>query len=253
MIGNLIEFGITFILLSVTFAPLEKRFPARTNQRVFRPEWITDCTYFIGQYLFWSGSSIALLSLFQTQIQSSLPTRFIELAQSQPWWLQALEAIVLGDLSLYWFHRFQHAVPLLWKFHSIHHSAEHLDWLAGHREHPLDGLIMQLAANAPAMILGFPLATIGVVIGFRGVWAAFIHANVRIPVGPLKFLIGAPELHHWHHAKQRTSCNFANLCPMIDVVFGTYNCPPDEPPGFGIDEKMPTGYLQQLLYPFRSR
>ena len=44
----------------------------------------------------------------------------------------------MSDLCVYWGHRLQHRVDFLWRFHAIHHSAEHLDWLAAHREHPLD-------------------------------------------------------------------------------------------------------------------
>ena len=46
--------------------------------------------------------------------------------------------MLLSDLCVYWGHRLQHNNAFLWRFHSIHHSAEHLDWLAAHREHPID-------------------------------------------------------------------------------------------------------------------
>ena len=46
---------------------------------------------------------------------------------------------LLGDLLIYWGHRLQHHSALLWRFHAVHHSAEHLDWLAAHREHPPAG------------------------------------------------------------------------------------------------------------------
>jgi sterol desaturase/sphingolipid hydroxylase (fatty acid hydroxylase superfamily) len=64
--------------------------------------------------------------------------------------------IVLIDFLIYWAHRLQHAVLLLWRFHSIHHSAEHLDWLAAHREHPLDTVYTMGVINLPAFVLGTP-------------------------------------------------------------------------------------------------
>ena len=45
---------------------------------------------------------------------------------------------------------------------------------------------------------------------FRGLWAIFIHANVRLPIGPLRMLIGAPELHHWHHSRERDAGKIAS-------------------------------------------
>ena len=86
-----------------------------------------------------------------------------------------------------------------------------------------------------------------------GLWAVFIHANVRLPIGPLRVLIGAPELHHWHHHRDRDAGNYANVPPLIDLLFGTYRCPDHEPPEVGIGESVPRSYVGQLLFPFRVR
>jgi len=80
-------------------------------------------------------------------------------------------------------------------------------------------------------------------------WAIYIHSNVRLPIGPLKWFIGAPELHHWHHSYDRKAGNYANISPLMDIIFGTYNCPDKEPEKFGIDEPSPRYYLGHLLYP----
>ena len=70
-------------------------------------------------------------------------------------------AIVAGDLLVYAWHRACHAVPLLWRFHAVHHTTTSLDWLAAHREHPLDGVTTQLVQNLPAMILALSLREVG--------------------------------------------------------------------------------------------
>ena len=67
-------------------------------------------------------------------------------------------------------------------------------------------------------------------------WAIYIHSNVRLPIGPLRVLIGAPELHHWHHDRDRDAGNYANISPLMDMLFGTYRCPDHEPEAFGISE-----------------
>ena len=135
--------------------------------------------------------------------------------------------------------------------HAIHHTAEHLDWLAAHREHPIDTVYTMGLINLPVFLLGFPLETLAGLIAFRGVWAIYIHSNVRLPLPrPLRVLLGAPELHHWHHDRDRDAGNYANISPLMDVCFGTYRCPDHEPESFGIHEPIARGYLGQMLHPF---
>jgi sterol desaturase/sphingolipid hydroxylase (fatty acid hydroxylase superfamily) len=244
--------GLSFCFLALVFWPLEKVFPART-QPLFRPRWWTDLAFFLGQYLVWGGAVLAVLYFFKAQIDAWMPGEFREAVRSQPWWLQAIEVIVVSDLFIYWGHRLQHRVDFLWRFHSIHHSAEHLDWVAAHREHPLDTVYTMTLINLPAFLLGFPLETLAGLLAFRGVWAIYIHANVRLPIGPLRWFIGAPELHHWHHSREREPGNYANISPLMDILFGTYRCPDHEPPELGVKEPMSKSYLGQLFHPFRRK
>jgi sterol desaturase/sphingolipid hydroxylase (fatty acid hydroxylase superfamily) len=88
---------------------------------------------------------------------------------------------------------------------------------------------------------------------FRGVWAVFIHSNVRLPIGPLRVLLGAPELHHWHHARERDAGNYANICPLMDILFGTYYCPGHEPEQFGLKEPIAGTYLGHIVKPMLPR
>jgi sterol desaturase/sphingolipid hydroxylase (fatty acid hydroxylase superfamily) len=164
-----------------------------------------------------------------------------------------VEVVLLSDLVIYWGHRLQHRVGWLWRFHAVHHSAEHLDWLAAHREHPLDTIYTVGLINLPAFVLGFPLETLAGFIAFRGVWAIYIHSNVRLPTGPLRWLLGAPELHHWHHDRDRDAGNYANISPLMDILFGTYRCPDHEPEHFGLYEPPPRTYLGHLIRPLLPR
>ncbi len=239
--------GASLLFLALVFRPLELAFPAKVGQRFFRPGWLLDFCFFMGQYLLWNGLIVWCLVGFRSLLTWDAYLDFHVLVQSQPWWLQLLEMIVLSDLLIYWAHRLQHQVGFLWQFHKVHHSAEHLDWLAAHREHPLDTIYTVGLINLPAILMGFPLGTIEGFIAFRGIWAIYIHANVRLPIGPLRWVIGAPELHHWHHDLDRRAGNYANISPLMDLLFGTYQCPDHEPAKFGIDESISRNYLGQLL------
>jgi sterol desaturase/sphingolipid hydroxylase (fatty acid hydroxylase superfamily) len=54
--------------------------------------------------------------------------------------------------------------------------------------------------NLPAFLMGFPLETLAGLLAFRGLWAFTSIRTCDYPSG-LRVLIGAPELHHWHHSK----------------------------------------------------
>lgn len=252
LIHLILPTAASLLFLGLMFRPLEMAFPARKQQRFFRPEWWTDLCFFLGQYLLWGGVVLWILKHFGGWIDSWMPTNLREMVASQPWWLQAFEVVLLSDFLIYWGHRLQHQLPLLWRFHSIHHSTEHLDWLAAHREHPLDTVYTMGLINLPALLLGFPLETLVALAAFRGLWAIYIHSNVRLPIGPLRWIIGAPELHHWHHHRAKNAGNYANISPLMDIIFGTYRCPEHEPDSFGIAEPISRNYLGQLIHPFRQ-
>jgi sterol desaturase/sphingolipid hydroxylase (fatty acid hydroxylase superfamily) len=250
---GILNAGLSFLVLFLILRPLELAYPARRGQRFFRPQWLTDLCFLVGQYLFFNGAVLWLLGRAQPWLRAATPRSVFEAVAGLNSWLQALLVILLGDFLIYWGHRLQHRVGFLWRFHSIHHSAEHLDWLAAHREHPVDSIYTIFLVNLPIFALGFPIEFLAWFAGFRGLWAVFIHSNVRLPIGPLRFLIGAPELHHWHHDREREAGNYANVSPVMDLLFGTYRCPDHEPASVGVQEPMPKGYLGLLAYPFRRR
>jgi sterol desaturase/sphingolipid hydroxylase (fatty acid hydroxylase superfamily) len=249
VIGALLAAASSFAILAVAFVPLERGFAARPTQRTLRPALAIDACFFLGQYLAFTGISVALLTRVAGLVDA---TPLPQLFDRVPPLARIVGGVLLGDVLVYWFHRACHRFEFLWRFHAVHHSSEHLDWLAAHREHPVDGILTQLCQNLPIILLAAPIGSIAWLAAFRGIWAIFVHSNVRLPLGPLRFLFGAPELHHWHHAKaKRTEHNFANLAPWIDWVFGTHHLP-ELPETFelGLGEPHPRGYFALLLAPF---
>jgi sterol desaturase/sphingolipid hydroxylase (fatty acid hydroxylase superfamily) len=190
---------------------------------------------------------------FGRYVYGFVPGEFRTAVASQPFVVQVLEALLLSDFLIYWGHRLQHRVEFLWRFHKVHHSSTHLDWLAAYREHPLDSIYTIGLINLPALILGIQLESIAAVIAFRGIWAVYIHSNVRLNIGPLKMLIGSPDLHHWHHDLDRRAGNYANISPLMDLLFGTYRCPDHEPEAYGISEESPRTYVGHMLEPLLPR
>lgn len=251
MLGRVAVAALVFVCLALVYGALEHAFPARAARRWRDADFLTDTCFFLGQYLVWNTLAVALLAAFHGQVNAHAPTALRSAAQRLPLWLLATLAVVAGDVLVYWFHRACHRFDFLWRFHAVHHSSERLDWLAAHREHPVDGVLTQLAQNVPAMLVGLPFHTLAVLVALRGAWSILIHSNVQLPLGPLRYVLGAPELHHHHHARvERTTHNFANIAPWLDIVFGTHHRPtgPETYP-LGLSEAGPKSYWALLLQP----
>ena len=245
------------VVLAALYWPLEWAWPARVGQPRLRPRLATDFLFFTGQYLAWNALAVGLLVLLRARVDTAgLFDGIRGVVARQPFVFQALEALLLGDLSVYWFHRASHRFEFLWRFHAVHHTAGTLDWVAAHREHPVDGLLTQLALNLPGLLMGFDFATLSSFSMLRGLWAIFIHSNVRLALGPLAWLLGSPQWHRWHHAKHPGAvANFANLAPWCDVLFGTHHpgVQGDETFELGVPEVWPSSYPAQLLAPLIPR
>jgi len=245
----LIDSLLYFCLLGLAFGPLERAFASR-NQPFFRAEWFTDFLFFLGGNLIWTRLTLWILSALSAFFTGAGLVKLQSTFGALPLFLQCLLVVFLSDFLIYWGHRLSHRLDFLWRFHAVHHSARQLDWLAAFREHPLDNIYTRLIVNLPALVLGLPLEVIGSFILFRGLWGNFIHSNSDLPLGPLQFLLGSPRLHHWHHDQERNgSCNFGNLNPLLDLLFGTYYDPGRMPLRYGYSGNPGGGYLSQILSP----
>ena len=170
-------------------------------------------------------------------------------------------SLFIGEIGFYWGHRWSHEIPLLWRFHAIHHSAEHLDFLVNTRAHPVDMVFTRLCGLVPLYILGLAAPARGsaslipvLIVLIGTVWGFFIHANVRWRFGPLEWLIATPAFHHWHHTNDGPDLinkNYAPMLPGVDRLFGTLHLPPNQQPRrYGIDQPVSPTLLGQLAEPF---
>ena len=245
----------SMLLVALLFLPLERLLPRRREQRMLRRAWVTDSIYFLINRVPISIGLVAIVVLAMTLGEHFVPAGFRTMVADQPLWLQVIELIVVADLLFYTLHRLFHSVPLLWRFHAVHHSIEDLDWLAAHRIHPVDQILTKGASLIPCFALGF---TAEAILAFSLIYqwhTLLLHANVRVNIGPLRWLIASPEFHHWHHADypEAWNRNFGAQLPLWDVLFGTANMSAGKfPSRYGIGETLPASYLSQLLYPFRS-
>ncbi|CAN1212663.1 sterol desaturase family protein [Tumidithrix helvetica PCC 7403] len=242
-----------FIVLVFVFIPLERMF-ALHGQKIFRVGWQTDLTYYFTGYFIGKGI-VQVLLVFSVLNLQTVPV-LSSLVASQPVWLQFLEAAAIADFCYYFAHKLLHTVPWLWKFHAVHHSTTHLDWLATVRVHPFDQVFTKTCQIVPLYCLGFSSETLAAYALFCSGIAFLIHSNMRIQFGFLKWLIATPQFHHWHHddSPKLYNKNFAAQFPFIDLLFGTLYMPKDRMPDrYGLKIPVPTNYFKQLVFPFKIR
>jgi sterol desaturase/sphingolipid hydroxylase (fatty acid hydroxylase superfamily) len=244
-----------FTLTALIFISLERVLAIRPEQKMLRRGWFNDLVYWVvnGHIISFFLAAFVTCIVFTTSWL--VPESVHATVAAQPYWLQFIEALVLSDIGFYFTHRAFHAIPVLWKFHAIHHSIEELDWLAAARVHPVDQIMTKGASLLPVFALGFSDVVIGAYMLLYSWQSVLIHSNVRINFGPLRWLLASPEFHHWHHSKDRQARdrNFAGQLPLLDVIFGTLHMPLGQrPTAYGIDAPMPENYLSQLAHPFRS-
>jgi sterol desaturase/sphingolipid hydroxylase (fatty acid hydroxylase superfamily) len=254
-----IFFGLDFFVVNLLitgfmFAPVERFFPHRPTQRLFRIEWREDLFYYlVSSMMVQAFTFLALAPQAYVNANTSGWGDFRLWVASLPWVVQFLAVIVLSDLFQYWYHRLFHRVPFLWGFHAVHHSAPAMDWLAGARMHFVEVVLLRGVTSLPLFTLGFSPSVMQAYIGFVYVYSSLLHANLAGDFNRLGHWVATPRFHHWHHGleKEAVDVNFAIHLPLLDKLFGTFHLPEGRwPKDYGVPEQVPNGYWAQLKYPF---
>jgi len=156
------------------------------------------------------------------------------------------------DFFYYWFHRLQHRWPFLWSQHKLHHSEESLNATTTFRHHWLEDLLRVFLIVLP-MSLAFDLkpASAGAAAFVVGLWPVFIHANLRLHLGPFARVIAGPQGHRIHHSVEPAHLdrNLAAFFPLWDQLFGTYYHPRrDDYPRTGLASGQKVTSLAQAFW-----
>lgn len=245
---------LAFLASVFVFMALEKIIPMHKGQLIMRPEWGVDLFYFCFNHL--AISAILIFANYHaSHFNWALSPGVQAAVQSLPVLVQVGLIIVCADFVLYWEHRAFHEVHGLWPIHAVHHSIEHLDWLAGSRGHFIQVFSERATVMIPLYLLGADEQALNIYVAFAALQAILIHCNVAIPFGPLKYIFVTPQFHHWHHSSEKPAIdtNYSAHTILFDKLFGTYHFPKAHwPADYGTTVRLPRSVIGQLLYPFTA-
>jgi sterol desaturase/sphingolipid hydroxylase (fatty acid hydroxylase superfamily) len=157
----------------------------------------------------------------------------------------ALVGYLVITFVYYWWHRWRHSSPLLWRWvHQIHHSPQRIEIITSFYKHPVELVVNSLLSSAILYLLvgvGREAASLAVLL--TGLAELFYHWNVSTPYW-IGFVFQRPESHCIHHEEGLHSYNYADL-PLWDMLFGTFRNPRkwDARCGFGPDGERQFGEM----------
>lgn len=149
------------------------------------------------------------------------------------YWIKFIFAIALLDFVIYLQHVVFHTVPLLWRFHRMHHTDTDIDVTTGVRFHPVEIILsMGIKMFVIAALGPSPVAVLGFEILLNAT-SMFNHGNINIPYKLDRFLrlfIVTPDMHRVHHSvkPEETNSNFGFNLPWWDRISGTYRAEPED-------------------------
>jgi sterol desaturase/sphingolipid hydroxylase (fatty acid hydroxylase superfamily) len=174
-----------------------------------------------------------------------------------PAWAEALAAVLALDLVSYAWHRANHRVPFLWRFHRVHHADETFTATTAVRFHPGE-ILMSLPVRLAAIVALGP--GVYAVLAFEVAYAAanvFEHADIDLPPKLERALVPVlvvPAFHRRHHSRRRAELdsNFATIFIVWDRWLGTYGASTSRDRYMiGLSNTSCRTGLRALLLPFR--
>jgi len=181
----------------------------------------------------------------------------------RPAWLDGGWALVVDllilDLWIYFWHRANHEIPFLWRFHEIHHLDEFLDASSAVRFHAGEVLMSAGVRAIVIILLDIPLASVLAFEALVLMAAVFQHSNLRLPdrlERALSAVIITPSIHwvHHHAVRHDTDSNYGTTLSVWDRLFATLSPTPRTPAmTIGVEKARDSGFLSLLVRPFSPR
>lgn len=210
-------FGVLFLL--------ERRRPLRSA--------IESKTIRLGRNIALAGTAAAAGYLIERPVANRAATlvekRGIGLLNvgRLPKWLERLAAVVLLDYTLYLWHYLTHRIPVLWRFHVVHHVDLDLDTTTALRFHFGEIAISVAWRAAQIVVIGVSPASLRVWYALLMPSVIFHHSNVEMPERlerKLNAVLVTPRMHGIHHSivMKETDSNWSSGLSIWDRLHGTF-------------------------------
>ena len=170
--------------------------------------------------------------------------------------LQTIASIALLDYTLWWWHRWNHEMPLLWRFHRVHHLERDMDVSTGLRFHFGEQFLSQFYRAAQVRIIGAPASAVWLWQTLLFASILFHHSNLRLPIASESRLVRwivTPRMHGIHHSNRAEDerTNYASLLTCWDALHETLRLDvPQEKITIGTAGYAEEGLVNDLVLPF---
>lgn len=251
--------------LSVVVWALEIVFPWRKNQGAIRHDFWLDVFYMFFNFFLFSlviynaVSNVAVVAFNDFLGIFGINNLVAINVATWPRWAQLLTLFVVCDFVQWNVHRLLHRVPWMWEFHKVHHSVEEMGFAAHLRYHWMENVFYRSLEYLPLAMIGFGIDDFFVVHIFTLAIGHLNHANLYLPLGPLKYVLNSPQMHLWHHAEHLPAgsygVNYGITLSLWDYLFGQVYIPNEKPDvklGFEGLKHFPRTFWQQIVYPWRK-
>lgn len=252
----------TFIGVLIVMIQLEYMIPRKTRSLPRTERWVTN-TLLVFINTLTLKLVMPVLAVAMATTVSAKGWGLLSLVD-WPLWIEIVLAIVVLDMCIYLQHWASHKVPILWRFHQVHHADRDIDVTTGLRFHPIE--ILFSMAYKLLLVVALGPAAVAVILFeiILNASAMFNHSNIRLPITldkALRKIIVTPDMHRVHHSVIRleTDSNYGFFLSIWDRFYRTYI----SQPGDGHDDmkigllayqtEEPASIAWSLLLPFKSK
>lgn len=167
------------------------------------------------------------------------------------YWLNAgiLGTVLITFLALDFFggwlvHITEHKIPVLWRFHVVHHADNNVDVTTGLRHHPVESVLRGIFFFAGIIVSGAPMYAVMIFQTMLTLIVAFTHANISLPARLdklLSYIIVSPNMHKVHHHWKQpyTDSNYGAIFSIWDRLLGTFHKLDPKEIHYGLDRYYP--------------
>ena len=269
-------FGCIQITLIILVLRTWERFNPAEPQERLSPSSKADIFYTLFHRLgIFHGLIFIALSGFFFEIDSILHDFRFDRLNVEGWWpgvttipwVSFLCYLVLLDFVDYLYHRASHAINWWWQLHALHHSQTVMTAWSDNRNHFLDDIMRAVVMAFFALLFGVSPGQFIALVALSQFIQSWQHANIKVHLGPARYLLISPMYHRMHHAVGYGheaigkpgvlgGCNFGILFPWWDMALKTAIFPkvayPTGVRNLTVSQNVVTQQWQGLVHAFKE-